>query len=100
MTEIAKAEVEFEWDPKKAKYNLKKHGVSFEEASSVFGGALAVVYEDPDHSLYENRYLMIGTSIQRRLIHVAFADDGERIRIISARKPTKLENKLYEEENR
>ena len=75
--------MEFEWDPKKAKYNLKKHQVSFEEASSVFGDPLAVVYEDPDHSVYENRFLTIGTSIEGRLLHIAFADDGERIRIIS-----------------
>jgi uncharacterized DUF497 family protein len=92
--------VEFEWDPKKAKYNLRKHGVSFEEASSVFAYPLAVFYEDPDHSVYENRLLMIGTSIQGQLLHIAFADDGERIRIISARTLTKLEKKLYEEENR
>jgi len=63
--------VKFEWDPKKAKYNLKNHGVSFEEASSVFGDPLAVVYEDPDHSVYENRFLTIGTSIQGRLLHIA-----------------------------
>ena len=92
--------MEFEWDPKKAKYNLKKHGVSFEEASSVFADPLAVVYEDPDHSVYENRFLTIGTSIQGQLLHIAFADDGERIRIISARTLTKLEKKLYEEEIR
>lgn len=56
--------MEFEWNPKKAKSNFKKHGVSFEEASSVFGDALAVIYEDPDHSVDENRFLIIGTSIR------------------------------------
>ena len=92
--------MEFEWDPKKATLNLRKHRVSFEEASSVFGDALAVVYEDPDHSAREKRYLMIGTSANGRFLHVAFADRGRRIRIISARKPTRSEKKFYEEEVR
>jgi uncharacterized protein len=90
--------MEFEWDPKKAMSNLRKHQVSFEEASSVFADRLAAVFEDPDHSAHENRYLMIGTSAVGRLLHVAFADRGQRIRIISARKPTRGEKKFYEEE--
>jgi uncharacterized DUF497 family protein len=92
--------MEFEWDAKKAKYNLRKHGVSFEEASSVFSDLFAAYYYDPDHSANENRFLMIGTSSQGQLLHIAFADRGHRIRIISARRPTKREKKLYEEENR
>ena len=92
--------MEFEWDAKKAKYNLRKHGVSFEEASSVFNDVLAAYYIDPDHSASENRFLTIGTSSQGQLLHVAFTDRGQRIRIISARKPTKREKKLYEEESR
>jgi uncharacterized DUF497 family protein len=90
----------FELDPGKAASNLRKHGVSFEEAASVFKDPLATVYEDPDHSLREKRYLTIGTSAQGRLLHIAFADRGERIRIINARKVTRKERELYEEENR
>ena len=92
--------MEFEWDRRKAKYNLRKHGVSFEEASTVFDDVLAAFYEDPDHSVHEKRFLMIGTSARGRLFYIAFADRNERMRIISARMPTKEEKKLYEEENR
>ena len=92
--------MEFEWDPKKAIHNVRKHRVSFEEASSVFNDVLATVYEDPDHSANEKRYLMIGTSAKGRLLNVSFADRGRRIRIISARKLTRREKKLYEEEDR
>jgi uncharacterized DUF497 family protein len=92
--------MEFEWDRKKAKYNLRKHGVSFEEASTVFDDLFAAVYEDPEHSVNERRFLMIGKSVRRRLLIIAFADRNQRIRIISARLPTKNEKKSYEEENR
>ena len=92
--------MKFEWDRNKAKYNLRKHGVSFEEASTVFDDLLAGVYEDPDHSIDERRFLMIGTSVRGRLLHIAFADRNLRIRIISARMLTRREKKLYEEENR
>lgn len=92
--------MEFEWDPKKAKDNLRKHDVSFEEATTVFKDALAAIYQDPDHSVRERRYLTIGTSAKGRLLHVAFADRGERIRIINARKVTKRERELYEKEDR
>ena len=92
--------MDFEWDPKKAKYNLRKHGVSFEEASTVFDDVLATFYQDPDHSAHEKRLLTIGTSARGRLLYVAFADRKQRIRIISARVPTKQEKKLYEKENR
>ena len=90
--------MEFEWDRKKAKYNLRKHGVSFEEASTVFDDLLAAVYEDPQHSVHEKRFLMIGSSVRRRLLIVAFADRNQRVRIISARMPTQPEKKFYEEE--
>jgi len=97
---MPKDALEFEWNPKKAASNLRKHGVSFEEAASVFNDVLAAVYADPDHSAHEKRYLTIGTSSQGRLLNVAFADRGQRIRIINARKVTKKERQLYEEENR
>ena len=92
--------LKFEWDPKKASGNLRKHDVSFEEAASVFNDLLAAIYEDPDHSAIEKRYLTIGTSTQGRLLHIAFADRGQRVRIINAREVTKKERKLYEEEKR
>lgn len=92
--------MEFEWDRNKAKYNLRKHRVSFEEATSVFDDVLAVVYEDPDHSVHERRFLMIGTSVRRRLLYISFADRDPRIRLISARMLTRREKKLYEEESR
>jgi uncharacterized DUF497 family protein len=92
--------MKFEWNRKKAKYNHRKHGVSFEEASTVFDDVLAAFYEDPDHSVHEKRFLMMGTSVRGRLLYIAFADRNERMRIISARMPTKEEKKLYEEENR
>jgi uncharacterized DUF497 family protein len=89
----------FEWDPRKAATNLRKHRVSFVEATA---GAdpLASVYEDPDHSIAERRFLTIGTSAKGRLIHVAFADRGGRIRIINARPATRSERALYEKEKR
>ena len=92
--------MEFEWNPVKAKANLRKHGISFEEATTIFNDGLAAIYQDPDHSLRERRYLTIGTSAKGRLLHVAFADRGERIRIINARKVTKRERELYEKEER
>lgn len=92
--------MEFEWDLQKAKSNLRKHRVSFEEASTAFIDALATIYEDPDHSLAERRYLIIGTSAKGRLLTIAFADRGMRIRIINAREVTKKERELYEKEER
>jgi uncharacterized DUF497 family protein len=92
--------MEFEWDPKKARANVRKHNVSFEEATTVFKDALAAIYEDPDHSVRERRYLTIGSSTKGRLLHIAFADRGGRIRIINARRVTKKERELYEKEER
>ena len=92
--------LEFEWDPKKAANNLRKHRVSFEEAASVFEDRLAATYEDPDHSKRERRYLLLGTSLRRRLLIVAYSHTALRLRIISARRLTKRERVLYEEETR
>ena len=89
----------FEWDPQKAERNLSKHGVSFAEASTVFGDDLAITIPDPDHSINEERYITIGWSNRRRLLMVAHADRGNHIRIISARELTRREQKAYEEEN-
>lgn len=89
---------QFEWDPKKAASNVKKHGVDFQEAATVFGDPLAVLREDPDHSIGEMRYLLLGTSTRERLLVVAFAERSPRTRLISARLATRRERRQYEEE--
>jgi uncharacterized protein len=89
--------LEFEWDAEKAKKNLKKHGVSFDEAKTIFGDPLSVAIHDPLHSDDEDRYVMLGESNRRRLLVVSFTDRDERIRIISARIATRKERKQYEE---
>ncbi len=88
----------FDWDPDKAKSNVRKHGVTFEEASTVFGDLLALLMNDPDHSLEEERYLLLGMSIRQRLLVVAFAERPPLTRIISARRATRTERRGYEEE--
>ena len=90
--------IDFEWDPKKATSNLRKHRISFYEAASVFSDPLASVYGDPDHSTREQRFLIVGSSSRGRLLIVGFADRGDRIRLINARTLTRREKKLYEEE--
>jgi len=89
--------LEFEWDEDKAKRNRNKHGVSFEEASSVFGDPLALTIPDPLHSEEEDRFITLGESHSRRLLVVASTDRGNRVRIISARVATRRERKDYEE---
>ncbi len=89
--------MEFDWDSSKAASNLVNHRVSFEEAATVFGDPLSETYDDPDHSIAERRFIIIGTSEQRRLLFVSHTDDGQMIRIISAREPTRGERKYYEE---
>ncbi len=90
----------FEWDPKKAEYNLQKHGVSFQEASTVFGDQLSITNYDPGHSNDEDRFMIIGWSLQQNLLMVSYTERGENIRIISSRKLTKNERKSYEKRNR
>jgi uncharacterized DUF497 family protein len=89
--------MEFEWDPEKALRNLSKHGVSFQEAATVFGDPLAVTYFDPDHSKEEDRFLTFGHSSAGHLLVVSHTDREDRIRIISARRATREERKSYEE---
>jgi len=89
----------FEWDPRKAEVNLRKHGISFTEAGTVFGDDLAITVSDPDHSDEEDRFITIGWSNRGRLLMVSHTDRGNRIRIISARELTPRERKTYEEEN-
>jgi uncharacterized protein len=89
--------MEFEWNPNKAELNLEKHGVSFQEAATVFNDPLSVTFPDPDHSIGENRYVIIGISQFGQLLVVAHTDRGDKVRIISARKVTRQERRFYEE---
>jgi hypothetical protein len=92
--------IKFEWDSAKAAANTKKHGVSFEEAQSVFYDEFAVQFFDDDHSGDEERFLLLGMSTGARLLLVCHCerDAGNIIRIISARKATKREGTFYESE--
>lgn len=90
--------VQFEWDPGKAKMNLRKHGVAFKEAAAVFKDPLSITSYDPDHSEEEERFIIFGFSASGRLLMVAHTDRGNRIRIISTRELTRPERKAYEEE--
>jgi len=86
----------FEWDEKKADDNLRKHGVSFDEAKTVFNDPFSVTIHDPDHSSDEQRYIDIGLSSKGRLIVVSYTERGEKIRIINSREATKKEEREYE----
>ena len=88
---------QFEWDVDKAAANLRKHGVSFDEAVTAFGDPLSVLLPDPDHSVGEERYLVLGTSNAGRLLVVAFVERRPRTRIITARLATRRERQDYEE---
>ena len=90
--------MEFEWDAKKADENLKKHGVEFVEAATVFDDPLSITVPDPDHSEMENRFLIIGYSNRFRPIIVSHTDRQGRVRIIGARQLTTVERHDYEEE--
>jgi hypothetical protein len=89
--------VTYEWDPIKAQVNRRKHGVSFEEAASVFQDATALTFDDPDHSDEESREMTIGLSTKGRVLFLSHCERGDGIRIISARKATPKERKQYAE---
>lgn len=89
----------FEWDDKKAKINDHKHGVSFDEAQTVFTDDFSILIPDLEHSGDEDRLVIMGISHKRRLLVVIFTERGDNIRLISARKATSAEQKKYEEEN-
>ena len=91
-------ELRFEWDPRKAATNRTKHGVSFEEASSVFGDPLGLIVDDPRHSHGEKRHVLLGSSERHRLLAVMFTEREEVIRVISARKVSRRERNNYEEQ--
>jgi uncharacterized DUF497 family protein len=86
----------FEWDPRKARSNLIKHGVGFEEASTVFGDLLSLTIPDPEHSRTEERYVTMGTTFTGKLLVVVHTDRGDNIRIISARRASRRERSSYE----
>jgi uncharacterized DUF497 family protein len=88
--------MDFEWDDAKAKRNLKKHKVSFDEAATVFYDALSATGPDPDHSILESRWVTFGRSVLGRLLAVAHTDRDDAIRIISARVATAAERAIYE----
>lgn len=90
----------FEWNPGKAEANLKKHGVSFEEAASVFFDPLSLTVSDPLHSIEKNRFVITGFSERGRQLIVVHADRGDKIRIISARLATPNERRKYEQETK
>lgn len=89
--------MKIEWDPKKAKSNLRKHRVSFKEAATALGDPMAATGADPHHSITEARYVTFGVSERGRLLVVAHTDEEETIRIINARIASKGERELYEE---
>ena len=88
----------FEWDPNKNEVNKKKHGLSFETAKEVFYDEFAILFDDPDHSIDEDRFLIIGSIKTEQICIVSHCyRDDDRIRIISARKATKAEKQVYQE---
>lgn len=90
-------DLKFEWDPDKARTNRAKHRVSFEEASTVFDDPLFITFLDIEHSQDEERYITLGVSTDQRLLMIAHTEREQVIRIISARKATKNEQRFYEE---
>lgn len=89
--------MKFEWDPPKADANMRKHGVTFDEAATVFLDELAISGSDPDHPVGEARYITFGMSSLGRLLVVSHTHRAANIRIISARRVTRAERKIYEE---
>ena len=87
----------FKWDPMKAGLNARKHGVDFREAASVFHDSLSTTFPDVDHSAEERRFVTIGLSTKRRLLVVSHSEEGQALRIISARRATRRERRFHEE---
>ena len=90
--------IEFEWDPPKARANLRKHGVAFQEEATVLRGSLAITIFDPDPSQEEDRYITIGASARGRILMVAPTDRGDRTRIMSPQELARAERQAYENE--
>lgn len=88
---------EVEWDPNKDRANQDRHGVSFDEAATVFNDPLEIKVPDPEHSMNENRFYSIGRSEREKLLVVVYTERNGKIRLISARRPTKTERRSYED---
>jgi len=88
--------LKFEWNPKKARKNIEKHGISFNEAATVFSDPLSMTYDDPDHSDDEERFIITGFSDSGKLLMVSHTEQNDKIRIVSARKLKPKERKQYE----
>ena len=86
----------YDWNPQKAELNVKKHGISFEEAVTVFDDPFYVDFYDPDHSIDEHRYILIGCSQKEQILLISYTERENIIRLISARKATRQERYLYE----
>jgi hypothetical protein len=91
--------VRFRWSPKKHDLNIRKHGIGFIEGMTVFGDPLSLAVPDPTHSDREERWLLLGYSSKGRPLVVAHAEDGDEIRIISARQASRRERAMYEEDH-
>ena len=92
--------MQFDWDPGKARSNVRKHALSFEEAATVFYDPLSATFDDPDHSVDESRFVTVGYSSQNRLCVVVHIEREGTLRIISARRATAQEQKRHEEATR
>jgi uncharacterized DUF497 family protein len=90
---------QYEWDEDKARANLRKHQVSFQEGATVFNDQFVATLPDPDHSYDEQRYIAIGCSVRGRVLVVIFTERGDKIRLISCRQATPRERRIYEEDN-
>lgn len=90
--------MQYHWDSTKSARNLSKHGVAFQEAVTVFDDPLFVIFADPDHSVREKRFIIMGESNRKRLLVVTYTERPNEIRVISARKATPKEREVYEEE--
>ena len=90
-------DLRFEWDSEKSAGNVDKHGISFEEAATVFGDTLGKIVDDPRHSIGEKRFVLMGRSDQDRLLAVMYTERHDVVRIISARSATRQEQRDYEE---
>jgi uncharacterized DUF497 family protein len=91
--------IKFDWHPTKARRNLRKHRIDFDEASTVFADTLSITIPDPVHSEDEERWVTIGLSNRHRLLVVVHTEEDETIRVISARRADRLERRKYEEGN-
>ncbi len=97
LTHAIKVDIEFDWDPAKARENEKKHGISFREGATAFADGLSYTIPDPDHSAGEQRFLLLGLTTNARLVVVSHTERGDRIRLISARPASSRERMDYEQ---